>query len=145
MTFHLLFFQFPEFIASFFSGLSWPFRGSTSPTAAARNILGSSPFQASQAVEASIKFDFQHRHMHSYFSLEKFQLLVYMIEVRKITVKSWKTYSSDIFMALNAKLHNSFPFNLLPHLPLLKQNQSSHSPRRFIFMNLNFFSICATA
>ncbi|XP_022852364.1 rhomboid-like protein 20 [Olea europaea var. sylvestris] len=43
--------KFPEFIASFFSGLSWPFRGSTSPTAAARNILGSSPFQASQAVE----------------------------------------------------------------------------------------------
>ncbi|CAI9782865.1 unnamed protein product [Fraxinus pennsylvanica] len=43
--------KFPEFIASFFSRLSWPFTGSASPTAPASNILGSSPFHASQAVE----------------------------------------------------------------------------------------------
>ncbi|XP_022889272.1 rhomboid-like protein 20, partial [Olea europaea var. sylvestris] len=47
--------KFPEFITSFFSRLSWPFTGSTSPAAPARNILGSTPFHAGRQVEASTK------------------------------------------------------------------------------------------
>ncbi|KAL0453223.1 UNVERIFIED_CONTAM: Rhomboid-like protein 20 [Sesamum latifolium] len=35
--------KFPEFIASFFSRLSWPSRGSTSPTGSSRNLLGNAP------------------------------------------------------------------------------------------------------
>ncbi|KAK6149036.1 hypothetical protein DH2020_016561 [Rehmannia glutinosa] len=35
--------KFPEFIASFFSRLTWPSVGSTSPTGSSRNVLGSTP------------------------------------------------------------------------------------------------------
>ncbi|CAI9761184.1 unnamed protein product [Fraxinus pennsylvanica] len=45
--------KFPEFITSFFSRLSWPFMGSTSPTAPARNIPGSTPFHAGRQVEGN--------------------------------------------------------------------------------------------
>ncbi|KAL2480781.1 Ubiquitin-associated (UBA) protein [Abeliophyllum distichum] len=45
--------KFPEFIASFFSRLSWPFTGRTSPTAPARNTLGSTPFHTARQVEGN--------------------------------------------------------------------------------------------
>ncbi|KAK2991452.1 hypothetical protein RJ640_012060 [Escallonia rubra] len=38
--------KFPEFIASFFSRLSWPSVGSTSPAAPTRNVLGNLPSYA---------------------------------------------------------------------------------------------------
>lgn len=45
--------QFPEFIASFFSRLSWPSSGSSSPPAPARTTLGNIPPYAGRQVEAS--------------------------------------------------------------------------------------------
>ncbi|CAI9099577.1 OLC1v1036423C2 [Oldenlandia corymbosa var. corymbosa] len=45
--------KFPDFIASFFSRLALPSRGSTSPTATARNPLGSVPSFAGRQVEGN--------------------------------------------------------------------------------------------
>ncbi|KAK3013993.1 hypothetical protein RJ639_009546 [Escallonia herrerae] len=49
--------KFPEFIASFFSWLSWPSVGSTSPAAPSRNVLGNLPSYAGRQVEASLLFE----------------------------------------------------------------------------------------
>jgi hypothetical protein len=45
--------QFPEFVASFFSRLSWPSTGSP-PSAPTRNIVGNVPSYAGRRVEASV-------------------------------------------------------------------------------------------
>ncbi|EYU18615.1 hypothetical protein ABFS82_10G153000 [Erythranthe guttata] len=45
--------KFPEVIASFFSRLSWPSTGTTSPTRSSRNVLGSAPTYASRRAEAN--------------------------------------------------------------------------------------------
>ncbi|KAL0404802.1 UNVERIFIED_CONTAM: Rhomboid-like protein 20 [Sesamum radiatum] len=45
--------KFPEFIASFFSRLSWPSRGSTSPTGSSRNLLGNAPPYAVRQMEGN--------------------------------------------------------------------------------------------
>ncbi|KAL6530565.1 Rhomboid-like protein 20 [Orobanche minor] len=45
--------KFPEFIASFFSGLSLPSIGSTSPTRSSRNVSGSAPSYAGRQTDAN--------------------------------------------------------------------------------------------
>ena len=45
--------QFPEFVTSFFSRLSWPTTGSP-PSAPTRNIVGNVPSYAGRQVEASV-------------------------------------------------------------------------------------------
>ncbi|KAK4412837.1 Rhomboid-like protein 20 [Sesamum alatum] len=45
--------KFPEFIASFFSRLSWPSMGSTSPTGSSRNVLGNAPPYAVRQMEGN--------------------------------------------------------------------------------------------
>ncbi|KAL2226052.1 rhomboid-like protein 20 [Sesamum indicum] len=45
--------KFPEFIASFFSRLSWPSMGSTSPTGSSRNLLGNAPPYAVRQMEGN--------------------------------------------------------------------------------------------
>ncbi|KAL6525633.1 Rhomboid-like protein 20 [Orobanche hederae] len=45
--------KFPEFIASFFSGLSFPSIGSTSPTRSSRNVSGSAPPYAGRQMDAN--------------------------------------------------------------------------------------------
>ncbi|KAI3444320.1 hypothetical protein Pfo_000985 [Paulownia fortunei] len=45
--------KFPEFIASFFSRLSWPSMGNTSPTGSSRNVLGSAPPYAGRQMEGN--------------------------------------------------------------------------------------------
>lgn len=47
-------FQFPDFIASFFSRLSWPSMGSTAPAAPSRNVPRNIPSYTARQVEASI-------------------------------------------------------------------------------------------
>ena len=67
-------FQFPDFIASFFSRLSWPSRGSTVSAAPSRNVPRNIPSHTGRRVEASIfsvglcnmlKFIFTHTHTHT--------------------------------------------------------------------------------
>ncbi|KAL0359631.1 UNVERIFIED_CONTAM: Rhomboid-like protein 20 [Sesamum angustifolium] len=45
--------KFPEFIASFFSRLSWPSMGSTSSTGSSRNLLGNAPPYAVRQMEGN--------------------------------------------------------------------------------------------
>ena len=45
--------QFPEFVASFFSRLSWPSVGNP-PAAPTRNVVGNAPLYTGHQVEASI-------------------------------------------------------------------------------------------
>ncbi|KAA8517287.1 hypothetical protein F0562_017580 [Nyssa sinensis] len=45
--------KFPQFIASFFSRLSWPSTGSTPPTAPSRNVLGNVPSYTGRQVEGN--------------------------------------------------------------------------------------------
>ncbi|KAL2534956.1 Ubiquitin-associated (UBA) protein [Abeliophyllum distichum] len=45
--------KFPNFIASFFSRLSWPSMGSPSPTGQGRNVVGNAPSYAGRQVEGN--------------------------------------------------------------------------------------------
>ncbi|CAI9765622.1 unnamed protein product [Fraxinus pennsylvanica] len=50
-VFHIRRLKFPNFIASFFSRLSWPSMGSASPTEQGRNVVGNAPTSAALQVE----------------------------------------------------------------------------------------------
>ncbi|CAI9779537.1 unnamed protein product [Fraxinus pennsylvanica] len=51
--FHIRRLKFPDFIASFFSTLSWPSMGSASPTGQGRNAVGNAPSYEGQQVEGN--------------------------------------------------------------------------------------------
>ncbi|KZV22473.1 Ubiquitin-associated (UBA) protein isoform 1 [Dorcoceras hygrometricum] len=52
-VFHTRRMKLPDFVASFFSRLSWPSIGNTSPTVSPRNVLGSAPSAATRQMQAT--------------------------------------------------------------------------------------------
>ncbi|XP_073034067.1 rhomboid-like protein 20 [Primulina eburnea] len=52
-VFHTRRMKLPDFVAYFFSRLSWPSIGNTSPTVSPRNILGSAPSSASRQMQGN--------------------------------------------------------------------------------------------